>query len=354
MNMFKTKRKRKIGIILVLIFAVALVTARAYLPIWLKGYVNEQIAVLGDYGGGVEDIDVHLWRGAYQIHGMNIHKSTGGIEKPFVAADTVDLSLEWAALLKGAIVAEIDIYNADLNFSKTQTGEDAGWIGFVEALSPFDINRLDVHSGKLTYTDYSAEPNVHLYIDDIDAQVTNLRQVQDKSTPLPSNIDVSGVSIGGGALSVKGGMNILRDVPDFDLTFKLEDADLTAFNDYARNSAAIDFEGGDLSIFAEIAAADGVVTGYVKPIALNLSLVDLEQDPNPINAIWESLVSVFLELFENQSQDQFAMRIPIEGNLNNPEQNLWSGFISIFSNAFVQAFEKDSDGTVSYKDVSKE
>jgi hypothetical protein len=349
--MFRTRRKRKTSLIIVLGFAVILVSARLYLPIWLKGYVNDQIALLGDYGGGIDDVDVFLWRGAYQIDGLNIYKKIGGLEKPFVAAETVDLSVEWAALFNGAVVAEIDIYAADLNFSKSQTGRGAGWTEFVDALSPLDINRLDVHSGRLTYTDYAAKPNVHLFIDEIDAKITNLRQVKNKETPLPSRVKISGTSIGGGVLILNGEINILKGIPDFDLALELKNASLTAFNDYARNFAAIDFESGTLGLFAELAAVNGRVTGYVKPVATDVSLVSIEQDGNPFNAIWESLASLFIEIFENQSEDQFAMRIPIEGDLNDPDKDMWSGFFSIFDNAFGGAFSKTEDGTINFEDA---
>lgn len=101
----------------------------------------------------------------------------------------------------------------------------------------------------------------------------------------------------------------------------------------------------------ELAAADGHVVGYVKPVATDLALVDLDQDKNPFNIIWEALVSVFMELFQNQEKDQFALRVPLEGNLNDPEQDGWAAFWSIFKNAFGQAFTKQEDGTIEFNDA---
>lgn len=347
-----TKRKVALGFVLVL--AAVLIAGRIYLPYWLKGYVNGQIDRLDHYSGSVSDIDVALWRGAYQIEGLAIYKSEGGLERPFAAADTVDLSIEWRALWHGEIVAEIDLFNADLNFAKSQTGEGAGWVGFVDALSPFDINRLEIHGGKLSYIDYTVKPNVDLYIKDIDARVTNLRNVEEEDAALPSDIVISGTSIGGGALSVKGHMNILKEIPDFDMGLELNDADLTAFNNYVRPFAAIDFESGTIGVYAEMAAANGYVTGYVKPVANGISVVSAEHDQNPFNIIWESIASFFIEIFENQSSDQFAMRIPIEGDLNNPDRDMWRGFLSIFSNAFGRAFSKNEDGSINFKDALAE
>lgn len=345
------KSKRKTALISIVILAGVLIAIRAYLPIWVKDYVNQQIAELDGYSGGIEDVDLHLWRGAYEIFGLNIVKTETGIDKPFVAAEAVDLSVQWAALFDGAIVAELDIYDADLNFSKTQTGEGAGWVNFIDALSPIDINRLDVHSGRMSYTDYGAEPNVHLFIDNIAANIVNLRHVRDGGARLPSGVDIAGTSIGAGALSLTGKMNILKPVPDFDFAVELENADLTAFNDYANDFANIDFDQGTIGVFGELAAADGKATGYIKPIATKVSVVSLDQDTNPLDLIWESLAGLFIELFENQSKDQFAMRIPLEGDLSDPDQDLWSGFLSIFKNAFGTAFSRNEDGTINFQDA---
>lgn len=348
----KRKTARKATIAAIVIIAAALVGARIYLPYWLTDYVNEQINNLKGYGGSISDIDIHLWRGAYTIHGLNIHKKTGGLKEPFVKADAIDLSIEWRALLHGAVVAEIDINAIDLNFAASQTGEGAGWPKLVDALSPFDINRLSIHGGKLAYIDKAAKPNINLYIANINATVTNLRDVEDKNVPLPSTIAVSGQSIGNGQLKLTGNTNILKTTPDFDLDVKLENAALTAFNDFTRDAAAIDFTAGRLSVYSELAAAGGRVTGYVKPIATSVGLVDLKQD-SVLNAIWESLVAFFMHVFKNHPKDQFAMNIPIEGTLDHPDQDSWAAFKSIFRNAFREAFKRNTDGKISFKDALK-
>ncbi len=331
--------------------AIVLVASRLFLPYWLRDYINAEIDKLENYTGSVEAVSVSVWRGAYQIHGMNIRKTKGGLDKPFVAANTIDLAVDWGALVRGRIVAEVDIYEINLTFAKNQTGQGAGWPTFVEVISPLDVNRLTVHGGRLAYIDYTADPNINLYVDDIVLSVTNLRNVTDAENKLPSRVDAYGTSVGGGVLTMGGNMNFMKDTPDFDFGLELRDADLTAFNDYAREYALLDFSKGTVGIFAELAAADGHVVGYVKPVATDIALIDLDQDKNPFNIIWEALASLFIELFENQPKDQFAARVPIEGDLNNPDEDMWAAFFSIFKNAFGQAFSKDEDGTVEFNDA---
>lgn len=155
--MSRRKTWKRIGLVSIVLLAVALVGARIYLPYWVTDYVNARIAELDGYGGSIADVDIHLWRGAYTIHGLDIYKTKGGLKEPFVAADSIDLSIEWRALFKGSIVAEVDINGINFNIAKSQTGAGAGWDKLVDALSPVDINRLNVNSGRVAYLDKAAK-----------------------------------------------------------------------------------------------------------------------------------------------------------------------------------------------------
>lgn len=344
--MMKHHKKRKVLLGIIIILAVALIGGRIYLPYYLKDYVNAEIAKLDGYGGQVEDIDVWLIRGAYQINGTNIYKNSDNKREPFFSADIIDLSLQWRALLRLKVVAEIDIFNLQLNFAKSQTGEGAGWPSLVDSLTPFDVNRFEIHGGRVAYNDYMAEPSINIVVNDINLTATNLRNVQDINAALPSVLKLTGETIGNGKISIDGKMNIIKDIPDFDMAMNMNDAQLTAFNDYTRHYASLDFEAGTIGLYGELASTNGDAIGYIKPILNGVEMIDIADDGNPFNVLWESVVSGFMTLFQNQSEEQFALRIPLEGKLENPRVNGWAGFLSIFSNAFNGAFEKRDDGTI--------
>lgn len=174
---------------------IILIGARLYLPYYLRDYINDEIRKLENYDGQVERVSVSLWRGAYQIHGMNIRKVSGGLDEPFVAARTIDLALDWGSLVRGRIVAEIDIYEIAFNVAQNQTGEGAGWLGFINVISPLSVNRLTVHGGRIAYLDYTADPNIDLFIEDIVLSMTNIRNVREEGSKLPSRLDAFGTSV---------------------------------------------------------------------------------------------------------------------------------------------------------------
>ena len=125
---------------------VVLIGVRLALPFALKSYVNHQLNKSWDYSGKIGDVTVHLWRGAYQIHDINIFKRSGGIPVPLFAARKMDLSLQWSELFRGSLVSRIAMQEPKLNFvsgpsaEQTQTGKENNWNETLESLVPFKIN----------------------------------------------------------------------------------------------------------------------------------------------------------------------------------------------------------------------
>ncbi len=322
---------------------VILVVGRIYLPTWVKNYTNETLNNIEGYRGSVEDIDIALYRGAYVIHGLKIFKLDKGIPVPFLDFARTDLSIQWSALFQGRIVGDVTLDRPVINFARSsngttaQTGTETDWTVPIKELMPLDINFVEINNGKIAYKDYSSKPNVDIYIEDMHARATNLRNADADNAALPSDLTVRGVSIGGGKLQLDGKLNILKKTPDFDLDGKLESISLPAMNNYARPFAGIDFEKGTLNIYTELAAKNGAISGYVKPLATDIHMIDPEPD-NAVKFIWEALVSGVMEIFSNQKKDQFATQIAIEGRLDSPETNFWVTLGGIFRNAFGQAF----------------
>jgi len=340
--------KISLWVLPVVAIIIALIAGRLYLPTWLAGYLNEQLANMNGYSGSVEDVDIHLYRGAYTIHKLTIKKNEGKIPVPFFDVETADISVEWKSLFHGRVVAEIEAQRPVINFatkgSVTQTGSEVDWTDKLKKLAPIDINRVAIHQGKVSYKNFSTTPNVDVFIHNMEGEVKNLRNVVDKNDALPSTITVGGSSIGGGKFHVDGRMNILKRVPDMEMKAKLEGVDLPAFNSYFRAFAAIDVEKGSFDGYTEFSVKDGRVQGYVKPIARNIELIDLSKSTNPIKLLWESIASMVIEVFTNQRKDQFATKFPIEGTIEGDvKSGVWEALGGIIRNAFFEAFQKGFD-----------
>jgi hypothetical protein len=336
---------------------------RLMLPYFVTRYVNKVLADIEGYDGSIQDVDISLIRGAYTIHGLKIFKVNGHEKVPFIDIPTTDLSVEWPALFKGSIVGEIIFERPKLNFiggdgdetkqpgNDTQTGEDVDWTEPIKKLMPLQINRLEINDGSVFFYDFTTKPKVDIHLDSLNVIATNLNNAEKQKDRLPSTVTATATSIGGGKLTVNMDINVLKEIPDLDLNLKFEGINMPALNDFFIAYSKTDIEKGQFNLYAELAVNNANITGYVKPIAQNIKVVDWDKDKkNPFNLIWQSIVGVVAEFFENQKEDQFATKVPIQGNLKDIKSGVWPTIWNVFRNAFVQAFERNTDNTIKFSD----
>ena len=342
------KKRYIIGGIIVCLVGLVL-AGRLYLDVWLLKYVNQSLNNIKGYKGSVESIGIDLYRGAYTINNLKLYKKTGNIPVPFIDIKQADLSIEWRALFHGRIVSDIDLNKPVINFAvgksgtSAQMGKAVDWTKSIKDLMPIDINSVTFKGGKLTYRDFSTNPKVNIFIHRMSGEIKNLRNVEDAAAPLPSDIVLNGDSIGGGKLSIRGKLNILKDIPDANVNTKLENVHLPALSDFSNAYAAVDIREGNLSVYSKLIIKNNKVSGYVKPIATRISLIDLDKDANPIKLVWQSVVAVVVQIFTNLPKDQFATKIELEGNLDNINTDTWSAVVGIIRNAFVASLKKGLD-----------
>jgi hypothetical protein len=347
----------------VLIVLVLLVAFRLSLPYFVTRYVNKVLNELEGYRGSVHDVDIHLYRGAYQIDSLKVFKIQGNKEIPFINIPLTDLSIEWQALMKGSLVGEITFEKPVINFigekkeaekkdndeqpAEEQTGKEVDWTEPIRKLMPFDINRLTVNDGTIAFYDLSTEPKVDLFLHNLQLEALNLNNASDNPEDLPSRVYLQALSIGNGQLNLAMKINVLKEIPDLDMDVRFENVDMKALNDFFQAYARVDVQDGIFNLYSEVAVSEGIITGYVKPLFNGLKVADAKEDQEqPAQLVWESVVDFLAEVFENQKKDQFATRVPLEGHISEVNTTFWPVLWNVFSNAFVEAFENNTDGTI--------
>src|SRR3954464_11417413 len=183
---------------LLVVLVAAIVVVHLYLAIWVRDYVNRKLSEIPGYRAHVAAVTLHPWRGAYQIHNVEIKKVNGDVPVPFYSCPLVDLSVEWKALWDRAFVGEIDMYKAKLNLVNGKTKDqqqapvDEPWAQKVKQLFPVKINRFAVHDGEVHYRDFSKQPKVDVPIDDVQMVATNLTNSKKLSKSLHAEIEMTG------------------------------------------------------------------------------------------------------------------------------------------------------------------
>lgn len=350
------KKKRYTVPIIILVLLIAF---RLYLPTLVKNYMNKVLADIPGYYGQVEDVGISLWRGAYQLNGLYLNKGTAKSQVKFLNFPNNDISIEWKSLLKGKIVSEIEMFNPEVIYVfEDQKDTIAGeadvddWTKALTDIVPLEINHFEVHNGKVAFVQLQAEPNIDLEINKVELYADNLRNVVEKQRVLPSPFNATGIAFGGGNVKLDGNINLVKEIPDMDLAFSLENSNATALNELTNYYAGIDFDKGNFSLFSEIAIADGYLKGYIKPMLTDSKLIGKED--GFLETLWEGFVGFFKFALANQGTDTIATRVPLEGDLNNVDAGIWSTVFNIFGNAWVSAFKGETDNTIDFEDAFKD
>lgn len=343
----RTQRHRTRYVVTALILVgIVLVILRVAMPALVKNYLNDQLADMGDYRGHIADVDIAIWRGAYSLNDMSIVKYDNAVPVPFFEVQAIDLSVSWRALLKGAVVAEVDFFNANLNFvddeeTGTQAGQGTDWEDVLEQLVPIRIDRLSIHDSSIAFHNFQSDPEVHLTVTDLQATFTNLTNADRSEEPVYAGFEIHAVALDHAALYAGGRLDPLGDFRNFHLEVQVNDIDITHLNDLTEAYGRFTFESGNGDFVMELEANDNQLSGYAKPILDNVQVFDIEEDLEKgiLRAGWEALVGGLTRIFRNQPRDRIASQIDISGDLDQPDVSTWQAFISILRNAFVEAYE---------------
>ena len=345
-----------------LLVVVAVVVARLVLPGYLERYVNRTLDQSPEYDGRIGKVTVSLWRGAYTIHDVEIVKTTHSVAVPFFESPRVDLSVDWEALLHGVARGRIVMEKPRLNFvhgpsvEETQTGANQPWLRIIDDLFPFRIDKAEVRDGEMAFHAFHTRPEVHAHLTEVQATVTNLTNVEDEVDPLIAEIQATGRAEKSGKFEFRMSLDPQAHRPSFEIAARVLDLDVTRLRDLTRAYGDFDFESGRFDLVVEVAVRDGFMDGYAKPLFRDLQVVsvrDLQTD-DPLQVLWETLVGVVGEIFQNQPRNQFGTRLTLEGNFDNPGTDIVEIVGNVLRNAFVRAYLPRLEGRVAPGTVTEE
>jgi len=353
---FRFARIHKILIIII----VVLVVLRILLPYILLNYCNKSLSELKGYYGHIQDIDVSLYRGAYQINNMYLNKVDASTHKQtnFFKVNNIDLSVEWRALFHGRLVGELVFNSPKLIFTKDRTEisdvkkDTNDFRKVLKDFMPLKVNRFEVNNGSIHYVDAGAKPKVDISVEQAHILAENLKNVEDNKTELPSPITATG-NVYGGTLSLNMKMDALAQKTRFDLNAEIKNANLVSLNDFLKAYGGFDVNKGTFGLYTEFAAKNGKYKGYVKPVIKDLDVVGPEDRKDKFfHKVWENIVGAAGEILNNPKKNQIATKIPIEGNLAGSNTDIIEMIWELLRNAFIQALMPSIDNQININSLN--
>jgi hypothetical protein len=352
-------RKRK-TIIALLGVVLLLVAARIALPFLVEDIANRKLAALDSYDGHVGDIDIHLWRGAYSIDDIEIVKSGASRPAPFFRSDRVDLSVEWRSLFRGSIVSEASFLGPELNLvqgkseADSQLGKEENWNARLEEMFPFRFNTIQVSNGTIRFLAPGISTRDAITARHVNGSISNLTNVLDTGKETFADFRVTADVLDGAPAKVAGSANAFAAQPTFDVNLEVKKVQLPQVNPWLREYIKADAEAGKFELYMELAAAEGKFKGYAKPILQDVDLYRSgEEEQSALKRFWEGFLDFAANALENQDADQVAARIPFSGTIKDPETSLFATIASVLRNAFISAFARSLEGSITLRDVKK-
>ncbi|MDB5102729.1 MAG: hypothetical protein JWP91_418 [Fibrobacteres bacterium] len=353
------RRLRKTALWIAAILLI-LIGIRAAMPPVILHIVNRKLDQIPEYRGHIDDVDLAILRGAYQIEGVSLEKINGASRAPFFSAEMVDLSVEWGALMHGSLVGEVELWNPKLNFvvakskKESQTSIDSSWEDRSKEMFPLDINRFEVHQGEVHFRDLTRTPKVDIHLDHLEALAKGLTTRPRAGEALPATFHATGRAMNHANLRVDLKLNPMAKDPTFDLDAELTGLKLTALNDFLKAYAKVDAEGGTFSLYTEMAANKGSFKGYVKPLAKDVKIFSpgKKDEGGVLETIWEAMVAGVTNIMENKPKQQVATQVPLAGKFSNPQAGIWRSVGYLLRNAFISALRPNLTHSVGFEDVT--
>lgn len=344
---------------------VILILFRAFLPEIIKKQLNDYMgSKMDDYVGHIEDFDLSLYRGAYQVEGFTLKKKNGNEQIPFVSIKGADISVSWKALFQGRILADLVINDPRVDFldskdkKKRQFGVEekpSNFLAVYKKIIPFSLETLTVNNGEVHFQNSDTKVPIDIYVNKINLDARNIHNTSKDDKKLFSTYQVSALAQNQAKIRSKGSFNLLSKPLAFNIDLELEKLKLTEFNKFLLQYGPFDVTKGTFYFYTELASKNNKITGYVKPILENVDVISGKEDINSLKRFGFEFGTAFLNLFFRDGKMlTTAAKIPIEGSLDKPQFGLWEGFKSALANAFTsKKVEKKLDNNVNLKDVDK-
>lgn len=359
-NPFRNKKFRIFSIVI-----GALILIRLLLPYILLHFANKSLATMPDYYGHIEDIDLSIYRGAYQINDMYLNKldEKSKRQTEFFKTRNIELSVEWKPLFKGSVVGQLMFDSPTLIFTKNKTELDDvqkdtnDFRKLLKDFMPLKVNRFEIKNGSIHYIDPNSSPKLDIFLTDTYALAQNLTNADEAANKLPSTVNArANVYTGTMVLNMK--LNPLAEDPAFDLNAEIKNSNLVLLNDFFKVYGHFDVNKGNFGLYTEFAASDGKFKGYVKPIIKDLDVLGPEDRKDAFfQKAWEALAGGVSKVLENPKKDQVATKVAIEGSFENPRTRTIDAVFELLRNAFIRALVPSVDNQISLnslRDVEKE
>jgi hypothetical protein len=260
----------------VTLLAAVAVVASFFIDEPLRRYLERQLnARLQGYTVRIGALDFHPLGFSIDVEDVSLTQDAHP-DPPVARVPQLSVSVQWRALLRARVVADLRVERPALHLNLTQVVHEArdevpvqerGWQEAVQAVYPLQINEVRIVEGEVTYIDKDASRPVRLR--QLNVRVENIRNVKSAAGVYPSDLHVDGVIVDSGTFRLEGQADFLA-VPHMAVKAQvaLEQIALAPFQPVASRHH-LDLRRGTLSAAGDLEYAPTVRMVHLRQLTLD-------------------------------------------------------------------------------------
>lgn len=251
----------------------------AYLRDWAEATLNENVE---GYQIALPELRIDILGLGLQLLGTTVRQQDNP-EPPVARIESLGLTVSWGALLRGELMAAVELDGPRVHIDRRQVVEEAtdsegiedrGWQDALFAIYPLEIDRFTIRDGAITYAGPGeVEP---LEVDRISLTAADIRNVRSAEGAYPSRVDLEARVFESGSVDVEGAADFLASpYAAFDVDFEVAEVPIGVL-DALTEELDINLSGGVMAanghveygpkkkeVYVQRVRVDGVAIGYV-------------------------------------------------------------------------------------------
>lgn len=336
-------QKKRFWLPPVMLLALFLILAVALDPI-VEWQTRERLKIFEPrYKVTFEDASLQPFKLNYVLKGLKVmRQSAGGQELPYVSVERTQLGIYGRELLHMHLVATVEVDKPRLNLIAAKAEKEQQLDPKIPDLSekllkimPLTVDRVQVRDAAMLFTDKTKPEFPNIWIHRVDATLENLATRAALARGEPTSVALSGTIQESGELSAFLTADPLAKGLYFAGRASVLNFELKELSKTMASESGLSVSEGTLDLFAEFDCRAGQLEGGIKPVLKNVKVV--KGKPGLGNAVKAVLADAAVKVLSDRvgQRDAVATVIPLRGDINKPQVQLWPAVIGVLRNAFV-------------------
>jgi hypothetical protein len=202
-------------------------------------------------------------------------------------------------------------------------------------MSPFEIDRIEIHAGELVFVDMSKPAKPELWLSDLEVSIENVASRPGMAEWRPVLITASAKVQHSGDLALFVTADPWSDDLNFSGRASIERLATKELYGFLADNAKLQLPNGALDLFVAFTAKDAKVTGGVKAILQNPDVRPVQGGVLARMKAWAVERVLSLTSDRVKGRNAVATVLPISGDLAAPKAQLWAAIGGVLYNAYV-------------------